>query len=324
MPGAGNGASMRILVTGAVGKVGAATVGALLDAGHDVTGCDRAAPVFEAPLPGAPAYVQADMASAGDAYAVVRGHDAVIHAAAYPDPNHNPPHVVFQNNLMATFNLLEAAVRLGVSRFVHVSSETVPGFTFPERPFHADYAPIDEQHPNRPQDPYAQAKLFGEQLMDFAVQRSNIRCLSIRPSWVQWEGNYERNLGPQVRDASEPSGSFWTYIDLYDLADALRLAAESDLPGHEVVYVVSPENATGRPLEEVVRRHFGDAVALRPLPRPDAAGITSEKAERLLGYQPTRSWRDYLDEEGHLRAEVRERLERGETGVQRARRALVG
>jgi len=37
---------------------------------------------------------------------------------------------------------------------------------------------------------------------------------------------------------------------------------------------------------------------LRPLARPDAGGISIEKARRLLGYAPTRSWRDYLDEGG--------------------------
>ena len=91
---------------------------------------------------------------------------------------------------MATFNVIEAAVRIGVPRVVNVSSETVPGFFFPERDFLPDYAPVDEEHPIRPQDPYALAKHFGEQLMDAAVRRSDLRGISIRPSWVQWEGNY--------------------------------------------------------------------------------------------------------------------------------------
>ena len=214
--------------------------------------------------------MQADLADAGDAYAVVRGHDAVIHAAALPDPQHNPPHTVFQNNLMAAFNTLEAAVRFGVPRFVNVSSETVPGFFFPERPFLADYAPVDEEHPVRPQDPYALAKSFGEQLMDAAVRRSDIAVVSVRPSWVQWEGNYERNLGPVVRAAgAEPSAAFWSYIDAYDLAGALLAAAEAATTGHEVVYIASPDNATGRPLAELVRRHHGDAVEVRePLAAP--------------------------------------------------------
>jgi UDP-glucose 4-epimerase len=294
---------MLVLVTGARGKVGRATVAALVEAGHDVRATDLFPPVFERPEPGEPEYVQADLTDAGDAFAVVRGVEAVVHAAAIPEPTRNPPHVVFQNNLMATFNTLEAAIRFGVSRFVNISSETVPGFFFPERGFLPDYVPVDEEHPVRPQDPYATAKYFGELLMDAAVRRSDIRCTSIRPSWVQHEGNYERNLGPQVRDASVLSPNFWSYIDVYDLADAIVLATESDLPGHEVFYIASPDNVGGRPFEEIVREYYGDAVEIKmPLPREDASGISCAKAYRMLGYAPKRSWRDYLDGEGRLKS----------------------
>src|SRR5215210_7422662 len=200
---AGRVGRMRMLVTGARGKVGSAAIANLVDAGHDVTALDVGVPVFEAPEPGAPRYLQADLTDAGDAFAAVRGHDAVIHAAAIPEPTRNPPHRVFSNNLMATFNVIEAAVRFGVPRVVNVSSETVPGFFFPERPFLPDYAPVDEEHPIRPQDPYAMSKHFSEQLMDAAMRRSDLTGISIRPTWVNWEGNYERNLGPLVRDADE-------------------------------------------------------------------------------------------------------------------------
>src|SRR5687767_9357239 len=159
---------MQILVTGALGKVGAATVHELLTAGHTVTGCDLAAPVYEGGDFGAH-YVQADFTDAGDAFAVVRGADVVIHCAALPEPTRNPA---------------EAAVRMGVDRVVHVSSETVTGMAFAERPFHADVAPIDEELVGRPQDPYALAKVFGEQLMDAIVARSDVTAVSVRPSWV--------------------------------------------------------------------------------------------------------------------------------------------
>src|SRR5215210_1689484 len=312
---------MRVLVTGSRGNVGAAAVVALHEAGHEVTALDLGAPVFEAPESGAPRYLQADLTDAGDAFAAVRGHDAVIHAAAIPEPTRNPPHRVFGNNLMATFNALEAAIRWEVPRFVNVSSETVPGFFFAERPWRAEYAPIDEEHPIRPQDPYATAKHFGEQLMDAAMRRSDIRCLSLRPSWVQWEGNYAPNLGPALRDPEgAPSASFWSYIDVYDLADALRLAAESELDTHEVLYIASLDNHANRPLADLIRHHHGDAVEIRePLPRPDASGISIAKAERLLGYAPIRSWRDYVTEDGALLDAAREREERGDTGVQRGR-----
>ncbi len=295
---------MRVVVTGARGKVGSAAVDALMAAGHEVVGVDRGSPVFERPLPGKPRYVQADVSDAGDAFAVVRGTAAVVHAAALPEPTQNPPHTVFANNLLATFNVVEAAVRFGVPRLVNISSETVPGFVFPEREFLPDYLPVDEDHPLRPQDPYALSKHFGEQLLDAAVRRSDIRCLSLRPSWVQHEGNYERNLGPQVRDPGVLSPNFWSYIDVYDLADAIRLAVESDVGGHEVCYIASPDNSTGRPLAELVARYYGDAAPrVGQLEREDASGVSCVKARRLLGWRPSRSWRDYLDEDGRLRSD---------------------
>jgi nucleoside-diphosphate-sugar epimerase len=314
---------MEILVTGARGKVGAATVHDLLEAGHRVTGCDLIAPVYEGGNRGAH-YFQADLTDPGDAFAAVRGADVVIHCAALPEPTRNAPHKVFSNNLMSTFNLVEACVRVGVDRLVNVSSETVAGMAFAERPFFATTAPIDESLASRPQDPYALAKVFGEQLMDAAVARSDLRAISIRPTWVQWEGNYERSLGPWLTDplGTDPSVSFWSYIDVYDLAHALRLAAESSLDGHEAMYIAAADNGAGRPLSELIAHHFGAAVSVGSLAREDAGGISTAKAERLIGYRPTRSWRDYLSADGVLLAEARERLAAGRTGVQLGRAAL--
>jgi nucleoside-diphosphate-sugar epimerase len=290
---------VKVVVTGSRGKVGRAATQAFVDAGHDVLGVDLVRPVFDAGVVVPGRYVQADLTDAGSAYAVVAGADAVVHIAAIPQPTGNPPHVVMQTNTMSTFNLIEAAVRFGVKRFVNVSSESIVGNFFPERPFLPQYAPVDEQHPLFPQDPYALSKAFGEQMMDAAVRRSDIKAISIRPSTVHNEDNYESNLGKQVRDPSNLSANLWSYIDVYDLADALVLAAESDLPGHEVFYIASPDNAGGHDFAEILHRYYGDAIELRPLPRVDASGINTEKAQRMLGWRPKRSWRDYLDAEGH-------------------------
>lgn len=307
---------MRILVTGARGKVGAATLDRLLRAGHELTAVDRLPPVYE--RAGAVRYVQADLTDAGHAAAVVPDHDAVVHAAAIPSPVKNPAHEIFGTNLMATYHTLEAAERSGVGRFVHVSSETVPGFSYPKRYFHARFAPIDETHPVAPQDPYALAKWFGEQLMDAAVARSDLTAVSVRPTWVQWEGNIERNVGPIVRaGGSDKSASFWSYVVVDDLAELLCAAVTGTMAGHEVVYAAAADNANGLPLHDLVRRHFDGGVELRPIPRPDASGISSAKADKLFGWTPRRSWRDLLDADGHLLAEARDRLAAGDTAVQR-------
>ncbi len=292
---------MRILVTGSRGKVGRATVTHLLATGHDVRATDLVRPTYERREDGAPPYVQADLTDAGAAFAVVGGCDAVVHAAAIPEPTQNVPHEVFGNNLMSLFNVIEACVRLQVPRLVNISSETVPGMFFAERPFPPTYFPIDEDHPASPQDPYALAKHFGEQLCAAATRRSDLRCITIRPTWVQDETSYARNIGPQVRAARagtpEASPNGWSYIDVYDLAEAIRLAAESDLPGHEVFYIASPDAPAIADTAAALREQYPQ-VELRPFPRPDGAGTSTAKARRLLGWEPTRSWRDYLDDDG--------------------------
>ena len=104
-------------------------------------------------------------------------HDVVIHCAALPEPTRNPPHTVFRNNLMATFNVVEACVRMGVDRIVNVSSETVTGMAFAERRFHAPCAPIDESTASRARRTRTRSRsVFGEQLMDAVVARSDLRA----------------------------------------------------------------------------------------------------------------------------------------------------
>src|SRR5205823_7283129 len=184
---------MRVLVTGARGKVGRAAVAALLRAGHQVVATDLGEPDFDTPPAGTAPYVKTDLTDAGQVYALVGGasvgegpragpFEAVVHAGAIPAPGRHAPHVVFTNNLSATFNVVEACVRLGVRRLVNISSETVPGFIFAKRAFLPEYLPVDESHPARPQEPYALTRLSGEQLCHAAVRRSEQQSISIRLS----------------------------------------------------------------------------------------------------------------------------------------------
>ena len=274
----------------------------LQSAGYDVRATDLGLPTWDRPAPGEPAdYWQADLTDAAAAYALARGCEVVVHTAAIPQPVHNPPHVVFGNNMMSTFNVLEAAIAAGVGRFVNFSSETVPGFIFAHRPFRPDYLPIDEDHPIRPQDPYATAKWFGELLCDRAVERSDMRCTSIRPCWVQDEGSYEQ---PRA-DRPRPGRPDRELLLVHRRVRPLRRRRPRDRdrsPGHEVFYIASPDTIGGHPLVETVTTHYGAGdIEFRPVEREDASAISSAKAQRLLGWAPSRSWRDYLDDDGGAR-----------------------
>lgn len=286
-----------VLVTGARGKVGAAAVRVLVAAGYDVRATDLLRPVYDADASNAVRYIQADLTNGADAFSVVAGVDAVVHAAGIPEPTKNTPHAVFLTNVTATFNLVEAAARLGVRRFVNLSSDSVSGMTWAERPFVAAVCPIDEDTPDLAHDAYGTSKRVGELLCEALVARSDATAVSVRPTWVLTPATYEANFRPFFDDPDIPTAVFWAYIDVDDLADLLVACVAGDTAGHEAVYAAAADNIGGRDLaREVARLHPG--VEVRPLPRVDASGISSAKAERLFGWRPTRSWRDHLDEHG--------------------------
>src|SRR2546429_6718246 len=110
---------MRVLVTGARGKVGRAAVTALQRAGHDAVATDLAAPDFDTPPPGTAPYVKADLTDAGEVYALIGGasagegprpgpFEAGVHPRAPPPPGRPAPHRVVGHQLTATFYAVPA------------------------------------------------------------------------------------------------------------------------------------------------------------------------------------------------------------------------
>jgi nucleoside-diphosphate-sugar epimerase len=285
--------TLRVLVTGARGKVGSAAVRALEARGHRVTGTDLATPSYD-PVPGSTPYVRADLTDAGQALSVVRDVDAVVHTAAIPRPGLDPDPVVLMTNVAMTASVADACARSGVRRLVNLSSDSVSGITWAREPAAPVRLPIDEEHPDRPEDPYALSKQISELICDALVRRSACTAVSLRPTWVLTPETYATSLGPFLADPGLSSPMFWSYIDVADLADLVVAAVETPTPGHEVVYAAAADNGTGRDLRAAaLAAHPG--LEVRALPRPDASAISSAKAERLLGWRPTRSWRDVLD-----------------------------
>jgi UDP-glucose 4-epimerase len=287
---------MRILVTGARGKVGRRVVLAAQDAGHRVVATDIGTPEYgPATDPRAARYLRADLTDYGQAIAVVHEArpDVVVHTAGLPDPSHDPAHVVFTTNVAATFSVAEAVARAGVPRLVYLSSETVPGFVTAERPFLPDYLPVDEDHPIRPQDGYALSKYVGEEICAALVRRTDVTAVSIRPSLVVSADMYATFVAQLQQAPVRPFPNQWSYVDVDDLADLVLLAATASTTGHEVVYAAQPDNLLGRPLAELVRSAYGaEAPPLRALERPEAGGIAIGKARSMFGWNPRRSWRD--------------------------------
>ena len=85
--------------------------------------------------------------------------DAVVHLAAVPAPGSVPDHATFANNMNATWNVVSAARRAGITNIVWASSETVLGLPFDTPP---PYVPVDEEYPPRPESTYSLVKTMEE------------------------------------------------------------------------------------------------------------------------------------------------------------------
>lgn len=132
--------------------------------------------------------------------------------------------------------------------------------------------------------------------------RSDLRCISLRPSCVHDAASYAADLGPLIR-AGQPRGvAGRPYTGVRDPAEAVRLALESDLARTPGLLHRGPDTIEGDDLHASWRTAGpGSATELRPISRPDASAIDSGKAQHLLGWQATHSWRDYLTDTGEPR-----------------------
>ena len=237
-----------------------------------------------------------DLRRSGDLYEAFRGADAVIHLGAYQAPNLAPDCETFSNNVTATYNVLKAAVDLGVPRVVCASSIAAYGFLYAPRIWTPDYLPLDELYPCRPQDPYALSKVFGEQLADSCTRYSDITVVSLRFSGVNFDPTYGE-LPRRWADPGVRMGTFWSYVDARDAAVACRLALEGPLSGHEVFNIAAPTSRYPEPTEELVRRFIPDT-KIKEGYSGHWGGLDVTKAAEMLGFKAAHVWRDYLDPDG--------------------------
>jgi nucleoside-diphosphate-sugar epimerase len=275
---------MRILITGAAGRIGRRLIQELLPHGHELLGCDQVAePGLEIP------YIVADIRSLEAMETVCAGCEAVVHLAAIPGPGPRDsreqwPDIV-QRNILGTYHVLEAAARRGVRRVVFASSLCAEGWLPGGHVHQPRYFPLDEEHPLQTEEPYGMSKQIGEIYGWGFHQRAGLEFLSIRPMNVQ---DAETN-GPGVLHSAQPT---WQRVDRGDLCQAFRLALETKIRWG--IYQICSRyryraDGTPQPLDEVMAAiHETGTSKIKDLDWFLEGGGTfsCRKAMRELGYAP--------------------------------------
>jgi len=272
----------KVLVTGSDGRIGRVTVRELREHGYQVTPADLH------PTQDWGTQI-VDFEDLGQVIGVMHGHDAVIHLAAIPAPSFHTADVVFRNNVISTFNVLEAATILGIKNVVLASSLSALGSPYCHRPFDLEYVPIDEEHPLLSQDCYGLSKMIGEELADGYIRRiPDMSIVSLRFTAVSDEqdaSNWIHSAPNQTVEEGQP-GAFWTYVDVRDTAISCRLSMEYDTPGHEAFYITAPNIFRKEPIEELLGKYFPGDYPIADHIKGNASPVDCSKAERLLGWKP--------------------------------------
>ena len=216
-----------------------------------------------------------------------QGVDAVVHLAAIPAPGQYPNAVTFSNNTLSTYNVFEAARKLGIKNVVWASSETVLGLPFDTPP---PYVPLDENYPARPETAYSLSKLLGEEMAkQFCRWDPQLKIIGLRFSNVMEPADYARFPSFDA-DARLRKWNLWAYIDARDGAQAIRKALEAPIQGAEVFIIANADGVMNRPNAELLAEVFPGVPAAGEF-GPNDTLLSIEKARRMLGYQPQHSWR---------------------------------
>lgn len=218
--------------------------------------------------------------------------DAVVHFAAIPRIMITPDNEVFRINTMGTYNVIEAAVKLGIKKVIIASSETIYGLVFANEPRDPVYFPLDETYPVDPMDSYALSKLCNEQTAKAFALRSGIDIYALRIGNVIEPHEYQ-NFPKFFADPRFRKRIAWSYIDARDLGEITRLAIEKDGLGFQVFNAASGDTSSDLPTAELLRRFYPNVPVQGALGEYETL-LSNRKTCDVLGFNQAHFWRDYV------------------------------
>lgn len=296
----------RIIVTGGSGLVGRYLISHLLANGHSVLNLDIATP---SPMEGKTFHtIKTDLTNLGQVFNAFSSHfalseplppgppprpDAVIHLAGYARNLMVPDDETFKANTASTYNVVEAACKLGIPKNILASSICVYGITYAEGDRDFARFPVDEDLEPRPTDAYSISKQCCEALARGFADRFRADVYVMRIGAVIPPDGHAASFRAYVDEPERFKVHGWSYSDVRDLAAMFERAVLTDGLGYQVFNAVNDANTAGVPTAELLARLCPGVPVTRPLEGQEAP-ITNRKAREMLGFKEKHDWRKYF------------------------------
>jgi len=280
-------AKKRVIVTGGSGKAGPWIIQHFLDSGYDVVNVDTRRLAQSSCRT-----IVADLTQLGQVVSAFSPHATgdrtpyfgVVHLAAIPRPFGDSNDELFRVNTLSTYNVLEACGLLGIRRVVAASSESSYGMAFSNEVLKPLYLPVDEAHPQRPEDTYGLSKVVNEVTAEMFHRRDGTQILSYRISHVLTPDEHAEVVA-RAHQVELRERTLWAYIDVRDVASACRLGLEKDGLGCEAIMISSETTASRLPSAELQQRFLSGVKDVRAPITGHQAFYSTAKARRLLGWR---------------------------------------
>jgi nucleoside-diphosphate-sugar epimerase len=292
----------RIIFTGGTGKAGRHAVPYLLAKGYDILNVD----LKPLDLPGVTTLIT-DLTDSGQTFNALTSHfsldhyadgappsapDAVVHFAAIPRVGIEPDNKTFAANTVSTYNVIEAAMKLGVRKVIVASSETTYGVCFAEGDKDYHSFPLTEDYDSDPMDSYGLSKVVNEKTARAFAARYGADIYALRIGNVIEPHEYV-NFPEYLANPPMRKRNAWSYIDARDLGEIVHLCLQKDGLGYQVFNAVNDTITANMPTPEFLAKYAPNSPITRPM-GPNEAPLSNQKIRDVLGFREAHPWRSYV------------------------------
>lgn len=291
-------ASVKVLLTGAAGRLGREVFRALVEGGFDVRATDR---TFRRDLPGR--VEVANLLDGPTCYRLLEDCQAVVHLANHPHIFvRRPFQDVYAENMTMDANVFQAAAELGIKKLVFASSVQAlsgdrhvdfkpddPDAALP--PSSLAYLPIDGDAPACPRNLYALSKEAGEQMLRYyAAVDAELSASAVRFPFLVTQETFEwmRRRGDEFRQAGRIHGDAdegFSYLFATDAATLVVAILNKQPAGYHQLFPVAADRMTTAPIPLLIEKLYPN-VPLRVPADKLTCLVDTSKITATLGWSP--------------------------------------